>query len=103
MDMLRGPRREELLRLAERHGVSSVRVFGSVARGEANETSDLDLLVDWESGRSLLDHVALVQDLEETFGVKVHIATGYISTTCWTAVGASHVSSVRAKTVPGIG
>jgi predicted nucleotidyltransferase len=45
------------------------------ARGAANEASDLDLLVDWEPGRSLLDHVALVQDLEELLGVKVHLGT----------------------------
>jgi predicted nucleotidyltransferase len=49
--------------------------FGSVARGEASEKSDLDLLVDWEPGRSLLDHVALVQDLEELLGTKVHVGT----------------------------
>jgi len=75
LDTLRSEKREEILRLAERHGARNVRVFGSVARGEANETSDLDLLVDWEPGRSLLDHVALVQDLEEALGVKVQIGT----------------------------
>jgi predicted nucleotidyltransferase len=46
-----------------------------VARGEACDTSDLDLLVEWEAGRSLLDHVALVQDLGELLGTKVHIGT----------------------------
>ena len=45
LDTLRVERREEILRLAERRGAHSLRVFGSVARGEANETSDLDLLV----------------------------------------------------------
>lgn len=68
-------KREQILRLAKLHGARSIRVFGSVARGDASETSDLDLLIDWDPGRSLLDHVALVQDLEDLLGVKVHIGT----------------------------
>jgi len=68
-------RREEILRLAERRGARSARVFGSVARGEANESSDLDLLVEWEPGSSLLDHAGLVQDLQELLGMKVHVGT----------------------------
>jgi len=75
LERLRAARREEVLRLAARHGAHNVRVFGSVARGEANEQSDIDFLVDWEPGRSLLDHVALVQDMEEAFGVRVHVGT----------------------------
>ena len=59
LDTLRAERREEILRLAGRRGAHSLRVFGSVARGEANENSDLDLLVAWEPGRSLLDHAGL--------------------------------------------
>jgi predicted nucleotidyltransferase len=62
-------------RLAKRHGARSLRVFGSVARGEGNENSALDLLVEWEPGRSLMDHAALVPDLEDLPGVKVHIGT----------------------------
>jgi len=54
LDTLRIERREEILRLAERRGAHSLRVFGSVARGDANENSDLDLLVAWEPGRSLI-------------------------------------------------
>ena len=72
---LRAERRDEILRLAMQRGAQNVRVFGSVARGEANENSDLDLLVSWEPGRSLLDHAGLVQDLQESLGVKVHIGT----------------------------
>ena len=68
-------RREEILRLAERRGAHNLRVFGSVARGEANENSDLDLLVAWEPGRSLMDHAGLVQDLQELLGIKVHVGT----------------------------
>ncbi len=75
LETLRADRRDEILRLAERYGARNVRVFGSVARGEAGESSDLDLLVEWEPGRSLLDHVALVQDLEAMLGVKVHVGT----------------------------
>jgi predicted nucleotidyltransferase len=75
LDTLRAIRREEILRLAERRGAFNVRVFGSVARGDANENSDLDLLVAWEPGRSLLDHAGLVQDLQELLGTKVHVGT----------------------------
>jgi predicted nucleotidyltransferase len=75
LDTLRRERREEILRLAAQRGARNVRVFGSVARGEANEGSDLDLLVAWEPGRSLLDHAGLVQDLQELLGIKVHVGT----------------------------
>lgn len=67
--------REDILRLAKRRGGRQIRVFGSVARGEARETSDLDLLVEWEPGRSLLDHAGLVQDLQDLLGVDVHLGT----------------------------
>jgi predicted nucleotidyltransferase len=75
LDSLRAERREEILRLARRRGAHSLRVFGSVARSEANENSDLDLLVAWEPGRSLMDHAGLVQDLQELLGIKVHVGT----------------------------
>ena len=75
LETLRDEKRDDVLRLAGRHGARNIRVFGSVARGEASDTSDLDLLVAWEAGRSLLDHVALVQDLEELLGTKVHVGT----------------------------
>jgi hypothetical protein len=75
METLRDEKRADVLRLAARHGAHNIRVFGSVARGEASDTSDLDLLVEWEPGKSLLDHVALVQDLEELLGTKVHVGT----------------------------
>ena len=75
LETVRAARREEVLRLAALHGAHNVRVFGSVARGDANEESDIDFLVDWEPRRSLLDQVALVQDLQEAFGVKVHVGT----------------------------
>jgi predicted nucleotidyltransferase len=75
LDTLRSERRDEILRLATRHGAHNLRVFGSVARGDAHQDSDLDLLVAWEPDRSLLDHAGLVQDLQELLGVKVHVGT----------------------------
>jgi predicted nucleotidyltransferase len=68
-------RRPDILRIAERHGAHNVRLFGSIARGEADDASDVDLLVDLEPGRSLLDHAALILDLEELLGRKVDVAT----------------------------
>jgi len=67
--------KSEILKLAEKHGARNVRVFGSVARGEAKESSDLDLLVQWEPGRSLFDHVGLKLDLEDLLNVKVEIGS----------------------------
>jgi len=75
LDILRAERREEILRLAEQRGAHSLRVFGSVARGEAKQDSDLDLLVAWEPGRSLMDHAGLVEDLQALLGMKVHVGT----------------------------
>ena len=68
-------KREEILRVAAEHGAHNVRVFGSLARGEAREDSDVDLLVDMEPGRSLLDHSELLQDLQQLLGRKVDILT----------------------------
>jgi len=51
-------KREEILRAAAKHGARNIRIFGSVVRGEEDEKSDIDLLVEMEPGRSLLDHAA---------------------------------------------
>ena len=68
-------KRADILRLAIRHGASDVRVFGSAARGEAGADSDVDLLVKMAPERSLLDHVALWQDLEDLLGCKVDVVS----------------------------
>jgi uncharacterized protein len=67
--------RAEILGMAAQHGVYNVRVFGSVARGEADAESDLDFLVEMESGRSLLDLGGLLMDLQELLGCQVDIVT----------------------------
>ena len=67
--------RDEILRLAARHGARNVRVFGSAARGEATETSDLDFLVEMEPERSLLDLAALRNDLMDLLGREVDVVT----------------------------
>jgi len=67
--------REEILRIAAKHGAQKVRVFGSVARGEADSSSDIDLLVEFKRGTTLLGHAALVQDLEDLLGVKVDVVS----------------------------
>ncbi len=68
------PLREEILQIAAKHGAYNVRVFGSVARGEAREDSDVDFLVELEAKRSLFDYIALMQDLAELLGRKVDVA-----------------------------
>ena len=66
-------RREEILRLAASHGARNIRIFGSVARGEADESSDVDFLVDMEPGRTLLDMGGLLMDLQASLGRQVDI------------------------------
>ena len=66
-------RREEIIALAKRYGASDIRIFGSVARGDAVETSDLDLLVRLEPDRSLLDQGGLLMDLRDLLGIKVDL------------------------------
>ena len=67
--------RDEILRIAERHGARNVRVFGSIARGSADAQSDIDFLVDLEPGRSLLDLGGLLMELQELLGLRVDVVT----------------------------
>ena len=69
------PKRDEILRIAEAYGARNVRVFGSVARGDADADSDVDFLVDVESGRSLLDLGGLVMELRDVLGRDVDVVT----------------------------
>lgn len=68
-------KRNEILDLTTKHGATKVRLIGSVARREETQESDIDFLVEMEAGRSLLDHAALILDLEALLGRKVDIAS----------------------------
>ncbi len=74
LDELRD-RRNEIDAIARRHGAHDVRVFGSVVRGEADPHSDIDLLVDLEPGRSVIDLGGLLMDLREHLRCKVDVMT----------------------------
>ncbi len=68
-------RRDDIMRVAARHGARTVSVFGSVARGDAGPHSDLDLLVDTGGPQSLFEQAALQSDLEDLLGCPVHVLT----------------------------
>ena len=73
LDELIKAKREDILRTASKYGAYNVRVFGSVARGEADEKSDIDLLVVMEPHRSLLELAGLLIELEELLGHNVDV------------------------------
>lgn len=73
-DLLLG-KREEIIRIAEKHGARNVRLFGSMAHGEATETSDIDLLVDTTEETSPWFPAGLVAELEELLGRRVDVVT----------------------------
>jgi len=75
IDELLKSKRDEILRIAAKHGARNVRVFGSSARGEADGTSDIDFLVELEPGRSLLDLGGLQYELEHLLGCRVDVVT----------------------------
>jgi hypothetical protein len=68
-------RREEILAIAARYGVRTIRVFGSIARGDAGPGSDVDFVVEFEPGRSLFDHGGLIMDLQDALGCKVDVVS----------------------------
>lgn len=68
-------KRDVILEICHRNGASNVAVFGSVARGDAKPSSDVDFLVDLDADRSLLDHIGLQQELEDLLGVRVDVVT----------------------------
>jgi hypothetical protein len=68
-------KRTQIVAVAAEFGARNLRLFGSVARGESREDSDIDVLVDWEPGRSLWDHVGLKQALEDLLERRVDVGT----------------------------
>jgi hypothetical protein len=68
-------KREEILKIAAKHGAYNVRIFGSVARGEADKESDVDILVELGPDRSLLDLGGFLTDLEDLLGCRVDVVT----------------------------
>jgi len=75
LEHLRSEKKAEILELAEKHGARNVRVFGSVARGDNRGDSDLDLLVEFEKGRTLFDLIGFRLDLQDLLGAPVDIVT----------------------------
>ena len=68
-------RRGEILEIGRQHGIRMIRVFGSVSRGDSTPTSDVDLLVDLEQGRSLLDLGGFVEDVQDLLGCRVDVVS----------------------------
>lgn len=68
-------KRELIFDAAARNGANNIRVFGSIARGDASDESDIDFLVEFEKGRSALDEVGLIEELEKLLARKVHVVT----------------------------
>jgi uncharacterized protein len=75
LQILRKQKRKQILEIAQRYGAYDVRIFGSVARGEADEASDIDILVNLEPGRSLMDLGGLLYDLPILLGTEVDVVT----------------------------
>jgi len=75
IEQLLRERREAIQLIAEKHGARNIRVFGSVARGEARSDSDVDFLVETGSETSSWFPAGLVLDLEELLGNKVEVVT----------------------------
>jgi hypothetical protein len=76
LDEIRSRYRDQIFAAARRRGAHNVRIFGSVARGDQHPGSDIDFLVDFEPGRSLLDLTGLWLDLEAVLGCKVDVVSG---------------------------
>ena len=68
-------KRNDIIKVAANHGARNLRVFGSVARDETTPASDLDLLINLDPGRTLLDLIAVKQDLEDLLGCAVDVVT----------------------------
>jgi uncharacterized protein len=66
--------RDDILLIADKYGATNLRVFGSVSRGDERPDSDIDLLVDLQQTWTLLDHIGMMQDLEDLLQRKVDVA-----------------------------
>jgi predicted nucleotidyltransferase len=75
LDELRRTRKGQIVRIAEDFGARNVRVFGSVARGSDDRDSDIDLLVDLDPDRTLMDLGGLLSELQDLLGRRVDVAT----------------------------
>jgi len=67
--------RDDILKIAEKHGAHDVRLFGSVARGDTRDDSDIDFLVEYSRGHGLLEHAALIRELEVLLASKVDVVS----------------------------
>ncbi|MGB5592563.1 MAG: nucleotidyltransferase family protein, partial [Crocosphaera sp.] len=67
-------KKTEIMKIATKYGADNIRIFGSVARGESTDKSDVDFLMDIESGHSLLHRISLIQELEDLLKCKVDVA-----------------------------
>lgn len=68
-------KRKEILEISKKYGAYNIRIFGSVAKGTADQNSDIDFLIEMERGRSLLDLGGLLMDLQNLLGCKVDVVT----------------------------
>jgi hypothetical protein len=75
LDSLLEKNRDNIVTIATKHGAQSIRVFGSRVRGASHEESDLDLLINLEPERTLLDLIAIKQDLEDLLECSVDVVT----------------------------
>ena len=75
LDRILAKHRSDILKIAAKYGAENVRVFGSMARGDERPDSDLDLLVVFQNGRTLMDHSGLIVDLQDLLGRKVDVTS----------------------------
>jgi uncharacterized protein len=75
LEVLRRDKKEGILQAAQKYGARNIRVFGSVARGEAKAGSDVDFLVELDSGRTLMDLGGFLSALQELLDTEVDVAT----------------------------
>ncbi len=75
LDKLITRNREAIIKIAQRNNAVNIRVFGSMVRGDAESDSDVDLLADLDINTSLLDRIAITQEIEDLLGRKIDLVT----------------------------